>query len=140
MLIGARNESFVGFERAMLYMVDVVVLMKLYFEPSHVRLTQPQPLPHSIFDLDQALIRIIETAYLVKTARRQSLDAHRIYWRYWIPPPICWLGALARKGHTRNHFLHITHPLKMASATANVLGAYLIETFLALMLVYSSLS
>ena len=65
----------------MLYMVDVVVLMKLYFEPSHVRLTQPQPLPHSIFDLDQALIRIIETAYLVKTARRQSLDAHRIYWR-----------------------------------------------------------
>ena len=81
MLIGARNESFVGFERAMLYMVDVVVLMKLYFEPSHVRLTQPQPLPHSIFDLDQALIRIIETAYSVKTARRQSLDAHRIYWR-----------------------------------------------------------
>lgn len=68
------------------------------------------------------------------------LKAHRIYWRYWTPPPICWLGALARKGHTRNHFLHIGHPLKMASATANVLGAYLIETFLALMLVYSSLS
>jgi hypothetical protein len=78
MSIEVRNKKFFGLGRPMLLIVDVVVLVKLYFEPSHIHLTQQQALPHPILDIEQTSVSIFETAGLAKVARRQNLDANRI--------------------------------------------------------------
>lgn len=59
-------------------MVDVAVLVKLYFEPSLVHPSQPQALPDSICDLDHTSGHIIATACLAKAARRRTLNIVQI--------------------------------------------------------------